>query len=860
MNILSEKEQDSLLSKSLKKIKEQIYFINNTISQNKLRQCLKESFILLNELRTNNLTPGRYYTLYMSIFDIMLNIKNFFAEEISKGRALIELYDKVQQAKYAIPRIYLMIIVGSIYMEKVPKSVHVILFDLLGVVKQVQNPVKGLFIRNYLLKMVKDKLPDKGNIYEKEGGTFEDSVKFLIQNIEEMTLLWVRLLIGVEGIEKKKREIERDELKILIGESMYKLSSLESLNKEIYEEQILPKLLKVIIDSKDALSQQYLMECIIHSFPNSYNIKCIEQILDTMTQLEEGVDIGVLFINLMDKIGQYFGDVIANNNNKDKDSSADESFDLKDIIKSAKDIYPVLLDNFEVIMNSNINKEIKEENDKKKNISNMPLLNLLDLICSFLKFSIKCSPNEQRSNAVIKIINYTIEIINKFHNKINEKENKKICDIIFTPVKGGLNIFNIDAIYKLMELLDNNTKKKIGKELINYLVKNINNKNVEKLDSIESLKKIIKYIQPLLSDSKNPEEKIDDINIIQEEQYIVCKLLYIITAKDPEIIYEILNQFKNIFSYGGSIRRKFSLPVLVNSILIFCHKIAICYENKTSKLPKDIKKVKLKSIIKTIDITKITSDDIFYKLMTNIFKLLNEAIGLISQENIDIGFKLYIYCASLVNEITIEKEKFSEACLSFTNKALDLLDFNSNDSNDKNNLNKIKCIEYLSSYIINYTIFNKEQKNILVNKLIKITEESDNRKDQFKLMIIISQLYYSLFKDGKKVSECLVKARRYADFAMMTHINLFLYVDLVNKMIYFVEKADEVLDIKKEQIEDLIELIKGHIKTIKNGNNDADKKYVDELEKYFSNTKNILIKRKKHKNDKLKEFYQSINI
>ena len=61
MNILSEKEQDNLLSKSLKKIKEQTYFINNTISQNKLRQCLKESYILLNELRINNLTPKRYY-------------------------------------------------------------------------------------------------------------------------------------------------------------------------------------------------------------------------------------------------------------------------------------------------------------------------------------------------------------------------------------------------------------------------------------------------------------------------------------------------------------------------------------------------------------------------------------------------------------------------------------------------------------------------------------------------------------------------------------------------------------------------------------------------------------------------------
>ena len=234
MNIISDKEQDNILSKSLKKIKAQTYKVNNTISQNNLRQCLKETYILLNELRINTLTPKRYYNLYISIFDIMLTLKNYFFEEVSRGKILIDLYDKVQQAKNVIPRIYLMITVGSIYMEKVPKSVHVILFDLLGVVKQVQNPIKGLFVRNYLLKMVKDKLPDKNNIYEKQGGTFEDSLKFLIQNLEEMNLLWIRLLIGVDTNNKKQREKERDELKILIGESINKLSSLESLTKEIY--------------------------------------------------------------------------------------------------------------------------------------------------------------------------------------------------------------------------------------------------------------------------------------------------------------------------------------------------------------------------------------------------------------------------------------------------------------------------------------------------------------------------------------------------------------------------------------------------------------------------------------------------
>ena len=815
MNIISEKEQDKLLSKSLKKIKEQTYFINNTISQNKLRQCLKESFILLNELRINNLTPKRYYNLYISVFDQMLNIKNYLTEELSKGRLLIDLYDKVQQAKNVIPRIYLMITVGSIYMEKVPKSVHVILFDLLGVIKQVQNPIKGLFARNYLLKMIKDKLPDKDNIYEKEGGTFEDSLKFLIQNMEEMNLLWCRLLIGVEGNEKKLREKEREELKILIGESINKLSSLESLTKEIYEEQILPKLLKIIIDSKDILSQQYLMECIIHSFPNSYNIKCIEQILETMTQLKEGVDICALFINLMDKIGQYFGTI-------------ENNLDSNDIFESAKNVYPVLLQNFEVIMNSNINKENNEGNDKKNNISNMPLFKLLELICSFLKFSIKCSPEEEKNNAVNKILYNSNLIIKKLQNEIKEDENKKICEIILSPMEDRLNIFDINEHYKLFELLDYHHKKKIAIEIINHLVNNIENKNIIKIDSLENFQKIIKYIQPLLSDSKNKEEIINNKNIILEDQKEVCKLLYLINSPSSEIVYEIFIQFKNIFSYGGQIRRKFSLPSLLNTIISFSHKLIICYEHKTNKIPKNINinKKRVKEIIKSINIDKITKNEIFLKIMSNIFKLLNETLNLISQENAEMGFKLNIYCASLVNEINFEKEKFSEFCFSFINRALDLLELNPD-------LNKVNLIKYLSSFLINYNIITPEQKNKLMNTFIKIDEEMENREEQFNLILIISKLYYELFKDTKKINECLIKARRFADFEMMISKNIFLYIDFINIMIYFVEKEDNIVGIKKEQIEDLIELVKGHINTIKINKNEKGKNDIIDEEKYF---------------------------
>ena len=144
-------------------------------------------------------------------------------------------------------------------------------------------------------------------------------------------------------------------------------------------------------------------------------------------------------------------------------------------------------------------------------------------------------------------------------------------------------------------------------------------------------------------------------------------------------------------------------------------------------------------------------------------------------------------------------------------------------------------------------------------------EHIQNRGEQFHLMLILSQVYFSIFKNGKNVLDYLNKARRYADYDMAISKNICLYIDLMNKMIYFVEKDDDnIVNIKKEQIEDLIELIKGHIKTIENDKNDTKENNsiinINDIEKYFLNSINIIKKRKNHKNETLKDFYQKINL
>ena len=57
--------------------------------------------------------------------------------------------------------------------------------------KGVQHPMRGLFLRNYLSQMSKDKLPDVDSPYEGEGGSVKDAVDFIVLNFWEMNKLWV---------------------------------------------------------------------------------------------------------------------------------------------------------------------------------------------------------------------------------------------------------------------------------------------------------------------------------------------------------------------------------------------------------------------------------------------------------------------------------------------------------------------------------------------------------------------------------------------------------------------------------------------------------------------------------------------
>ena len=812
--ILSEEDQERYLDRGLKKTKAQSFHIHTAIEKNNLRQCLKETYSMLSELRTSYLTPKNYYHLFTAAFDEMQIVSNFFQEEIERGRKVRDLYDSVQQAVYLIPRMYLMITAGALVMEKEPKSSEEIIFDILGMIKGVQNPIRGLFARYYLLKMIKDKLPDKDNVYLKEGGKFEDTLKFLIQNMDEMNRLWIRLGSDVMGNEKILRDKERVELKTLVGESINRLSSLDGLTLEIYEKEVLPKLVQIILDSNDVLSQQYLMECIIVAFPDSYNIKCVETILNTTSRLTPGVDIKGLFINLMEKLAKFITD----------NSGEDISEEDKKLVQSAQGVYPILLQYFDRLQ--------KETFMLGENMDN---LKLLDLNTAFIKFSIKCKDTDILAN-INHVLTSTLNCLRQSQRLSNESI-KKLSKLLQVPLESEFSLFDMTDFEGLMGLLDNHTRKNLGLKIIESLYKT-NSK--EKLDTVEKMQKLLAFIKPLISPMEGTVEEDPLIfQTMEMEQIEVSKMIFSVKSQDPEVIYEIYGELKNVFVDGGAERRKFSLPSLANCIISFCHKLSLAYDNKNNLVSEEVKKNEYAlENINSIDISKIDSDETFYKLMLNVYQLLNETISIVAEDNPETAFKLYMASASQVNSIQSDRNNFEEACASFINAAMNIYQEGKIDQNIKYSL-----LSQVVGYLLSFTILGNEN----IENVIKILAESGTkmmkRGDQFNSMLDIAQLYHSKIKDGKKTNEFIGKARKYADFAMTNPQNLTLFVELLNKFLYFVECGDEVIAIKVEQIDEIIELISNHIQTIKNEVS-VDSSFLPPIEAYFNNSLETIRKRK----------------
>jgi len=590
--LASDEDQVKILEEAKTNIKRESFYMKRCLDQKKLMEALKHASTMIAELRTSLLSPRNYYDLYMCAFDQLRHLESFLSEERQRGKKMSELYEVVQYAGNILPRMYLLITVGSIYIKTKEAPAKDVLRDLVEMCRGVQHPTRGLFLRNYLSEMTKDKLPDTGSEFEGEGGGVKDSVHFIPQNFTEMNKLWVRMQHQGPVRDKVRREKERQELRLLVGKNLSRLSQLEGVDVESYKETVLPRITEQIINCKDQIAQQYLMEVIIQVFPDNFHLQTLDVFLATCSKLQPTVDIKTIIVGLVDRLAAFAA--------------------------SNPGSIPAAVDVFKIFSERVV--ELIEQRPK------MEAEDVLALEASLLNLALKVYPEKT---------DYVDEVLDQsFGNLSKMKENqvdytkppcvKHILSLLNIPLATYNNIITLTRLRHYSDIigfLAYTHRRKIALEVAQNAIT-----NETFITEPEEVSRVFAAIKPLLMDEEDQGEELDAEDF-EEDQNRVAALVHLFQSENLETLFMMYATARKVFGQGGTKRIKHTLPPLV------------------------FRSLKLAALLKH----QTTDAETWERVGKRIFKFAHETVlALAKTDYKEMAMRLFLQCAKAASSASFE--------------------------------------------------------------------------------------------------------------------------------------------------------------------------------------------------------------
>jgi len=434
----------------------------------------------------------------------------------------------VQYAGNIIPRLYLLVTVGIVYIKSNEGSRRDILKDMVEMCRGVQHPLRGLFLRNYLLQCTRNYLPDTSSDSDQDGSV-EDSITFILQNFSEMNKLWVRMQHQGHTREREKREKERLELRILVGTNLVRLSQLETVDSALYQKKVLPNVLEQVIRCRDAIAQEYLMECIIQVFPDEFHLQTLNPFLQSCAELLENVNVKNIIIALIDRLAMF--------------AHRSDSGGIPPNIK----LFDIFSQEVSIVIQSR---------------PDMPLDDVVTLYTSLVNLALKCYPT--RIDYVDTALSCTHDAFTKREASLVEsstttsRELQRLLKVPIDSYEDTLTILRLQHFPNVFNLFDFNGRKSIALVIAQTIVDK--EACIPTADEAEAL---FKLLSPLIRDQPDQPQEPSDPEDFIEEQWLLGRLIHLLKASTPDQQYLILNSARKHFGAGGEKRIVHTLPSLV---------------------------------------------------------------------------------------------------------------------------------------------------------------------------------------------------------------------------------------------------------------------------------------------------------
>ncbi|KAI1077145.1 vacuolar protein sorting-associated protein 35 [Whalleya microplaca] len=859
-------DQARLLEDALIAVRQQTALMRKCLeTPGKLMDALKCCSTLVAELRTSSLGPKQYYELYMAVFDALRYLSVHLRENHPHNH-LADLYELVQYAGNIIPRLYLMITVGTAYMSVPDAPVKELMKDMMDMSRGVQHPIRGLFLRYYLSGQARDYLPTS----EGEGpeGNLQDSINFILTNFVEMNKLWVRLQHQGHSREREQRTRERKELQLLVGSNIVRLSQLVDL--EVYSNGILGPLLEQVVQCRDVLAQEYLLEIITQVFPDEFHLHTLDQFLAAVSRLNPHVNVKAIVIGLMDRLSAYAEresqeDVGESRAKLEEDALADllekirlgkESQESKptpglpsdgngepsngqptespeatpsgviEPTPSVAETESTLVDGKPEPSTPTPKKErgiphnVKlyeiffDQVNNLVNAQHLPIQDTIALLVSLTNLALNIYPSR---------LDYVDQILDYANRKVKEHANsadlhsapaqQSLLALLQAPLKRYVSIFTALSLPTYVPLFHSQTyptRRAVAGEVARSLLRNqtIISTDTQLENVLEVLKVLIKEgSQPSAGYPGGPQRRAVETDETMEEQGWLARIVHLLNGENNDTQFRLLQMARKAFADGND-RIRTTTPPLITAGM---------------KLARRFK-------------AREHYDDNWETQSSALFKFLHSAItSIYTRVNgsgaAELSLRLFSACGQ-----TADMTGFEEVAYEFFAQAFTVYEEAISDSKAQ-----FQAVCIIANALHQTRNFGKENYDTLITKCALHGSKLLRKPDQCRAVYLASHLWWAmplaaidetdegLYRDGKRVLECLQRALRVADSCMEQATSIELFVEILDRYVYYFDQQNESVTTK--YINGLIELIHSNL-----GTNQQDSASIESSKKHFKHT------------------------
>lgn len=80
---------------------------------------------------------------------------------------------------------------------------------------------------------------------------------------------------------------------------------VDRLEEVFLQSVVLPRVMEQIIQCKDNIAQQYLMQCVIQGFPDDFHVGTLDVLLAALPELQGSVKVHIILASMLDRLARY---------------------------------------------------------------------------------------------------------------------------------------------------------------------------------------------------------------------------------------------------------------------------------------------------------------------------------------------------------------------------------------------------------------------------------------------------------------------------------------------------------------------------------------------------------------------------